>query len=231
MIIEMYSLICQNRSSNQPEPSLHVSEVLVRLHVCTCVQLCCRFCMCPPFKVSFSDTQSELDHDWDQERWEAAKVRKYLWNLFIPTKMWKEKWRLHSEAAASCLKVQRCFQVGAGQNRKTGRCCRVYVEVTEKYVTNPRHSSDTVVCFWTTGEERSSVLLRKLCRLTQHCHLLLTCRHADARFKYCKQSKSVTDFYCYKPKEKYSSSLSLHLSSHTKLQRLFTTQCVSRAQL
>lgn len=61
----------------------------------------------------------------------------------------------------------------------------------------------------------SSVLLRKLCRLTQHCHLLLTCRHADARvctrFKYCKQSKSVTDFYCYKPKEKYSSSLSLHL--------------------
>lgn len=45
------------------------------------------------------------------------------------------------QAAASCLKVQRCIQVGAGQKRKTGRCCRIYVEVTEKYVTDPRHSS------------------------------------------------------------------------------------------
>lgn len=152
MIIEMYSLICQNHSSNQPEPSLCCvwgvgQTVCMFVPVCT-VQLCCRLYMRPPFKVSFSDTQSELDHDWDQERREAAKGR-YGWKwgsicgtFSFPQKCGKKSGAFtQGQAAASCLKVQRCIQVGAGQKRKTGRCCRIYVEVTEKYVTDPRHSS------------------------------------------------------------------------------------------
>lgn len=90
---------------------------------------------------------------------------------------------LWGQAAASCLKVQRCIQVGAGQKRKTGRCCRIYVEVTEKYVTNPRHSSDTVVCFWTTGgwEELSPAeeTLQTDATLPPAAHCSL--RHVDAR--------------------------------------------------
>lgn len=125
--------------------------MLVRLSACLYL---CALCSCVagficalPSRFHFQ-IRSLRDHDWDQERREAAKGR-YGWKwgsicgtFSFPQKCGKKSGAFtQGQAAASCLKVQRCIQVGAGQKRKTGRCCRIYVEVTEKYVTDPRHSS------------------------------------------------------------------------------------------
>lgn len=178
----MYSLICQNHSSNQPEPSLYCvwgvgQTVCMFVPVCT-VQLCCRFYMRPPFKVSFSDTQSELDHDWDQERREAAKGR-YGWKwgsicgtFSFPQKC-EKKQRLHSRPSRSIVSESAAMYSGWCGTEKKDRKVLQNLCGSNREICDGSSAQQSCV-FGQRAAERSSVLLRKLCRLTQHCHLLLT---------------------------------------------------------